>query len=70
MTDPEELAKSKAELTTALLQAAELMQPLYDAADGIRADMAKRGWSPTAAEQVAAVWLCTTLPAVLSGGGQ
>lgn len=68
MFDPNEAAAAKAELANGLLQAAEMMTPLYDAADGIRADMAARGWSPTAAEQAALTWLCSAIPHVLTGG--
>lgn len=32
---------------------AEAMQPVYDAADGIRNQLLERGYSPTAAEQAA-----------------
>ena len=49
----EHLARERNELTTLLLAASEQMTPIFDAADGMRADMEKRGWSPTAAEAVA-----------------
>ncbi|MEV6547953.1 hypothetical protein AB0M57_04495 [Streptomyces sp. NPDC051597] len=58
---PEELAKVRHELSTGLLVMQEQMAPVYDAADGIRADLEKRGWSPTAAEQAALTWLCGTI---------
>ena len=45
------------ELSNGLLLMAEQMAPIFDAADGMRADLEKRGWSPTAAEQVALAWL-------------
>lgn len=41
--------------------AIEAMQPLLDAADGMRADLERRGWSPTAAEQIAQSWLMGAL---------
>lgn len=57
MPSAEELARARHELSSLLLAAAEQMTPIFDAADGMRADMEKRGWSPTAAETVALTWL-------------
>lgn len=54
---PAELANMRHELSNALLIMSEQMAPLFDAAEGMKADMEKRGWSPTAAEQVALTWL-------------
>ena len=45
------------DLVTALLAVNETMGPVFDAADGIKANLERRGWSPTAAEQVALAWL-------------
>ena len=53
----EDTARARHELSTLLLAATEEMTPIFDAADGMRADMENRGWSPTAAEAVALVWL-------------
>lgn len=44
-----------------LIQAVEALQPLFDAADGMRADLERRGWSPTKAEQIAHQWLTLVL---------
>lgn len=33
------------------------MAPLLESAEGMKADMERRGWSPTAAEEVALAWL-------------
>ncbi len=46
-----------ASLTEALMAAMSEMTPVLDAADGMRADLERRGWSPTAAESVAQQWL-------------
>lgn len=59
--DVEELARMREELSNQLLAATEQMAPLFDAADGMKADMEKRGWSPTAAEQVALTWLVSSM---------
>lgn len=53
-SEAEDLAR---ELATALMEGTVAMAPMFDVADGIRADMEKRGWSPTAAETVALQWL-------------
>ncbi len=51
------MSEQSMQMTQALLDAMEMMAPIIDAADGLRADMEKRGWSPTAAEAVALTWL-------------
>ncbi|MFD9205945.1 hypothetical protein ACFVZM_06655 [Streptomyces sioyaensis] len=38
-----------------------ILQPIYDAADGMKAELISRGWSPTQAEQSAGAWLTATL---------
>jgi hypothetical protein len=62
-------AKQRAALSASLLEVNEQMSPLFDHADGIRADMERRGWSPTAAEQAALSWLMGALAQGLEGGG-
>lgn len=64
---PEELARIRHELASGLLLMSEQMAPIFDAADGMRADLGKRGWSPTAAEQVALAWLLRAVAAALGG---
>jgi hypothetical protein len=54
---PQQLDQARHEFASVLLTMAQQLAPLFDAADGIRADMAARGWSPTAAEQAALTWL-------------
>ncbi|MCQ6554764.1 hypothetical protein NPS70_16385 [Streptomyces sp. C10-9-1] len=58
----------KAQLTTAMLDMAGCLEPIYDAADGMRRDLEARGWSPTMAETCAGTWLASTLAAVAGGG--
>jgi hypothetical protein len=53
----DEAAKARHELATAMLQINEQISPILDAADGMKADMERRGWSPTASESVALQWL-------------
>lgn len=56
MTD-NEAAKARAEMSTALMEVQDQFRPIIDAADGMRVDMERRGWSPTAAEQASLSWL-------------
>lgn len=65
-----ELDRLRNDLTTSLLVMQEQMAPLYDAADGMRAELTKRGWSPTSAEQVATAWLAAAVTSSVTGGQQ
>lgn len=58
---PAELEAMRHQLSNALLMMSEQMTPIFDAADGVKTDMEKRGWSPTAAEQVALAWLMSAM---------
>ncbi|WP_372352659.1 hypothetical protein [Streptomyces sp. KL116D] len=64
---PEELAQQRHELSNALLTMAEQTAPIFDSADGMRADLEQRGWSPTAAEQVALAWLLGAIRLTMGG---
>lgn len=64
-----ELERMRHELSNALLIMAEQTAPIFDAADGMRADLEKRGWSPTAAEQVALTWLVSAMALTAGGAG-
>lgn len=44
-----------------LVEVVSNFAPLLDAADGMKADMERRGWSPTMAEQIAGQWLAHML---------
>ena len=63
----QELDRMRHEMATSLLTMQLQLAPIFDAADGIRADMAKRGWSPTAAEAAALTWLQGMLGLVARG---
>ncbi|MFD5509139.1 hypothetical protein ACFWIB_15360 [Streptomyces sp. NPDC127051] len=60
MNDPQPLS-DQGQLAGILLNLQESMAPIYDAADGVRAELLSRGWSPGAAEQAAATWLCAAI---------
>jgi hypothetical protein len=59
--DLDEAAEVRAQLLNAFLTMHEGMSPAFDAADGIRADLVARGWTPTMAEMLVATWLQRTL---------
>lgn len=67
---PADLNWMRHELANALLTMQQQVEPIFDAADGIRADMEKRGWSPTAAESVALAWLQGMLAMMMPGGSR
>lgn len=54
---PDEQAKLKADLANSLIELLDSLSPILDAAEGLKADLERRGWSPTAAEAVALEWL-------------
>lgn len=60
MTDAD-AATARTALAVAMLDVHEQFAPIIDCADGMRADLERRGWSPTAAEHVALTWLCGAL---------
>lgn len=62
-----DLERMRHELSNGLLLMSEQMAPIFDAADGMRADLEKRGWSPTAAEQVALAWLMSAVSSAMGG---
>jgi hypothetical protein len=68
MPSKADLERMRHELSNALLVMAEQTAPIFDAADGMRADLEKRGWSPTAAEQVALAWLLSAMGNAMGGG--
>jgi hypothetical protein len=70
MPNPAELAKARHDLANGLLAMQEQLAPIFDAVDGMRADLHKRGWSPTAAEQAALVWLTGAIQLTFTGGQQ
>lgn len=49
-----------------LITAVEALSPLFDAADGMKADLERRGWSPTMAEAIAHQWISLVLNQIWS----
>jgi hypothetical protein len=54
---PSDAAKARHDMANSLLEMREQFAPIFDTAEGMRADMEKRGWSPTAAEAASLTWL-------------
>lgn len=49
-------------LSQALMEVrASIVQPLFDAADGMRADLARRGWSEAVVDHIVGAWLAAML---------
>lgn len=57
MVTQDEAAEQRTQVANAMLLMGEQLTPVLDFADGMRADMERRGWSPTAAEQASLAWL-------------
>lgn len=57
----DDMAAQFAEL---LMQLQDLYRAAYEAADGMKAELAARGYSETAAESVAVAWLNSTVAAL------
>lgn len=68
-TEPPTPADMKSQVTMAMLDMAGVLEPIYDAADGMRRELESRGWSPTQSEQSAGAWLTTTLVNAAGGIG-
>lgn len=63
----EEIEEMRAAAVDGLMSMVEGVGPVFDAGDGMRADLEKRGWSPAAAEQIAMSWVIGALGAAFSG---
>ncbi|MFE5037121.1 hypothetical protein [Streptomyces sp. NPDC056683] len=59
--DLDEQAAARATIFNGFLAMQEALAPAFDAADGMRADLIARGWSPTMTEMLVATWLQRTL---------
>jgi hypothetical protein len=65
LPNADELAEMQNALATSLIVMREQMAPAFDAADGIRADMAVRGYSPSATEEIAVQWLSNVMSIIM-----
>lgn len=62
----DDAAQARHALTNAMLEVNENLAPILDAAAGVKADLERRGWSPTAAETVATQWLVGAMSKIWS----
>ena len=60
MPDPDPQPFDSDEFTRVLMTGMESLQPFLDAADGLRADLSRRGWQPATVEAIAGEWLLNT----------
>lgn len=60
-TPDETLERLGYELTETLHKVGMLCAPLFDAADGVKAELERRGWSPGASEGLASEYLALCL---------
>lgn len=60
-------ASERTDLSNMLLELGEVFAPILDYADGMKADLERRGWSPTASEQAAATWLVGAIQQAFRG---
>lgn len=67
--DTNDQARVRSELSTQLMAAMDMVRPILDAADGMKADLERRGWSPTQAEVVAGEWLRGAMAATWASQG-
>ncbi len=56
-TPEDPLHRLTADLGNSLHQLAELLAPIWDAADGVKSVLERRGWSPTTSEELAAEYV-------------
>lgn len=59
----DEKARLALQVGVGMLEIRKLQAPIIDAAEGLRADLERRGWSPTIAEAAAGDWLRAALVA-------
>ncbi|MFG3287221.1 hypothetical protein ACGF3G_00155 [Streptomyces sp. NPDC048179] len=57
----DDMEAARASMLNGFLVMQEALAPAFDAADGMRADLVARGWSPAMAEMLVATWLQRTL---------
>lgn len=61
-------AEQRDALAALMMDMVTVLEPVYDTADGMKAALEARGWSPTAAEAAALAWLMAALTTVGGGG--
>jgi hypothetical protein len=60
-----DIDQMREEFTQGIMAAREaVVTPLFDAADGMKADLVRRGWSPEIVDYLAGSWLVAMLAKV------
>ncbi|MEE1838130.1 hypothetical protein [Streptomyces sp. SP17KL33] len=70
--DSDEEEEAVNSIANSMLMMRAGLTPVFDAADGMRADLLARGWSPHIAEALTYVWLqrvITNLTPLVNAGG-
>lgn len=60
----DEFEEQRKELARNLIQMKENMEPLFESAEGTRADLVRRGWTAPMAERIAGEWLIKFIQAM------
>lgn len=55
------------EFAAGLQNIVKMMEPMFETAEGLRADMGRRGYSPTVAEQVAGEFIVQSMRLMYGG---
>lgn len=58
--------KATVDAMLGLLEGVQALAPLFDAAEGMKADLERRGWSPTVAESTAHHWMLLVMTQIWS----
>lgn len=67
MAPDKQFEQSRREVGEACMQARDLLGPVLESAEGVKADMISRGWTPHNAEAVAVAYVQGMLRSVLGG---
>ncbi|MDX2800198.1 hypothetical protein [Streptomyces scabiei] len=67
MSDPSAIAAMQQQVAAACMETKELIAPILDSAEGVKADMVGRGWAEANAERVATSYVQSMLKRVIEG---
>ena len=66
--DDSYISAMRQQVAQACMQTRDLITPILESAEGVKADMVARGWSPANAETVAAAYVQSMQMTALGGG--
>lgn len=67
MFDPEQTDAMQRQVAEACMQTRELIAPILESAEGVKADMVGRGWAESNAERVATSYVQSMLSRIITG---